>query len=304
MRRIAAVALLIVLPAALAAGCRGGGNGPDPRSLIVYDATSGQTTDVFTIDPVTGKSKNLTKGTGFNGMPGWSNDHSRILFSSDRDAEPRMYDLYTMKSDGSDIRRVTNTPDVAEWSAKFSPDNTRIGLIEKRKDGYFIVVMDADASNARTLAGPFKFAEFPAWSRDGAELAFSGMRQGQNTTDILGVTMETGEVRTIIGTRGSKMCPHYSRDNRYLNYAMTKAGEEGNGPDVYVHDLWSGDASQDRRLTTDPARDDYATPSPDGKSFVFVSMRDGNFELYLMDADGSNQRRLTDTPARENVPDW
>ena len=38
---------------------------------------------------------------------------------------------------------------------------------------------------------------------------------------------------------------------------------------------------------------------------VFVSDREGNAELFLMDRDGSNQRRLTNTPdARENVPDW
>ena len=58
-------------------------------------------------------------------------------------------------------------------------------------------------------------------------------------------------------------------------------------------------------LTENEARDDYANPSPDDARYVFVSNRDGDFELYVMDRDGANIRRITDTPGvRENVPDW
>ena len=37
---------------------------------------------------------------------------------------------------------------------------------------------------------------------------------------------------------------------------------------------------------------------------AFVSKRDGNFEIYVMDADGANQRRLTNNPAKEYAPSW
>ena len=33
--------------------------------------------------------------------------------------------------------------------------------------------------------------------------------------------------------------------------------------------------------------------SPNGRKLVFVSRRDGAFEVYVMNADGSGQRRLT-----------
>ena len=33
--------------------------------------------------------------------------------------------------------------------------------------------------------------------------------------------------------------------------------------------------------------------SPDGRRIVFVSDRDGGFEVYVMNADGSGQRGLT-----------
>ena len=37
---------------------------------------------------------------------------------------------------------------------------------------------------------------------------------------------------------------------------------------------------------------------------VFASLRDGNFEIYVMDADGGNQDNLTNHPAYDRLPDW
>ena len=37
---------------------------------------------------------------------------------------------------------------------------------------------------------------------------------------------------------------------------------------------------------------------------VFTSMRDGNAEIYVMDADGGNQENLTNHPAYDRQPDW
>ena len=51
------------------------------------------------------------------------------------------------------------------------------------------------------------------------------------------------------------------------------------------------------RLTNNGALDLRGNWSPDGQKIVFTSGRDGNPELYLMNADGSNQARLTNRPA-------
>ncbi|MCD6456500.1 MAG: PD40 domain-containing protein [Methanophagales archaeon] len=44
--------------------------------------------------------------------------------------------------------------------------------------------------------------------------------------------------------------------------------------------------------------------SPDGKKIAFVSNRDGDNEIYVMDADGTNVRQLTNNTADEWGPDW
>ena len=59
-----------------------------------------------------------------------------------------------------------------------------------------------------------------------------------------------------------------------------------------------------RAITSAEGNDRCPQWSPDGKRIAFSSERDGNPEIYVMNADGSDPRRLTDTPAAEEVADW
>jgi hypothetical protein len=58
------------------------------------------------------------------------------------------------------------------------------------------------------------------------------------------------------------------------------------------------------RLTNNSARDESPAWSPDGLKIAFVSTRDGNREIYVMNVDGTNQTRLTTNSAEDNHPDW
>ncbi|MDP8886983.1 MAG: hypothetical protein M3M91_04240, partial [Thermoproteota archaeon] len=48
----------------------------------------------------------------------------------------------------------------------------------------------------------------------------------------------------------------------------------------------------------------FGTLSGPNEKIAFYSERDGNQEIYIMNADGSNQTRLTNSPAWDSLPSW
>jgi len=63
-------------------------------------------------------------------------------------------------------------------------------------------------------------------------------------------------------------------------------------------------AADQRRLTDSGLGDNSPTWSSDGSQIAFVSERDGNWEVYMMNADGSSPRRLTDNSTADYSPAW
>jgi Tol biopolymer transport system component len=62
------------------------------------------------------------------------------------------------------------------------------------------------------------------------------------------------------------------------------------------------DGRTQRNLSNNKAVDSAPAWSPDGTLIAFHSDRDGNFEIYVMNADGTNQRRLTHDPPLASTP--
>src|SRR5574341_1883288 len=83
---------------------------------------------------------------------------------------------------------------------------------------------------------------------------------------------------------GQQCPPKPKREGRYRwaldDYDIFAIGMNGQG----LH-----------RMTSTPGYDAEATVSPDGKTIVFTSMKDGDLDLYAMDLDGTHVRRLTDS---------
>ena len=65
------------------------------------------------------------------------------------------------------------------------------------------------------------------------------------------------------------------------------------------------DGSNVTRLTDSPDVDESPDWSPDGSRIAFATFRDGNQEIYVMNAGGSNQVNLTNTSGDdEGNPSW
>src|SRR6266853_759663 len=66
----------------------------------------------------------------------------------------------------------------------------------------------------------------------------------------------------------------------------------------HIHRV-NADGTGDARIIPNKAFEESPRWAPDGKSFLFVSTRDGNQEIYRADVDGQNIRRLTSEVAAD-----
>src|SRR5579862_9260986 len=73
----------------------------------------------------------------------------------------------------------------------------------------------------------------------------------------------------------------------------------------YAGDIWLVNASggEARRITTDPGLELFPKFSPDGKWIAFTAQYDGNFNVYVMPAEGGQPKQLTFETDAAAVPE-
>lgn len=104
--------------------------------------------------------------------------------------------------------------------------------------------------------------------------------------------------RALLSTAGLEYSPSYSADGQWIIFTGDRNGQA----DLYrVHP----DGTGLEQLTNDPAFDDQATLSPDGKTLAFVSSRQGGTaNIWLMDLRSKKMTNLTASQSGNFRPAW
>ena len=112
--------------------------------------------------------------------------------------------------------------------------------------------------------------------------------------DLFTIKTNGSELTQLTDTKESEQHPSWSPDGEKILFTR---GEVYTNLDVYA---MNDDGSGAVRLTEHKERDERATWSPTGDQIAFVSQREGEVAVWIMNADGGAKRRLVQ--GRE--PSW
>jgi Tol biopolymer transport system component len=147
---------------------------PDGRRVVFgIPAPTGQVID--SVDAEGKDRRTLTQG-GINNWPAYSKDGKYLAFSSSRDGK---FDLFVMKADGSEVRRLTRGGAGMDCRPAWSPDGKRLSFTSNRDGNYEVYVIAADGTGLTRLTGNEERDDYSIWHPDGKRVVFVGERGGK-----------------------------------------------------------------------------------------------------------------------------
>jgi TolB protein len=141
---------------------------PDGEQLVfMHNSPTKDTNQIVIADHNGGNAGNIP---GINGWdPTWSPDGRQILFASDKNGTNQ---LYTIRTDGSKLTKITNLPSIRGRS-DWSPDGNYIVTYSGEPWHRELFIMNADGSNVRQLTPSGGNSQGPSFSPDSKWVAFT-----------------------------------------------------------------------------------------------------------------------------------
>ena len=236
----------------------------------------------------------LRLGGGINGIA-----ETKIYFISTRSGTK---EIWQMDYDGQNQHAVTHLGAIS-LSPRISPDNSRLAFASLGHEGWAIRMYSLDLSRlvnfpAGTAGGS---NQSPAWSGDGAKIAFSSSRSGD--PEIWVADANGANLHRITSFAGPDVSPTWNpRTNAQLAWVSGRTGL----PQIYTMDA---DGSNVQRLT-DSGYAISPSWSPNGQFLTFSWNRKygpgdpGGQDIYVMDIASKRWLQVTHESGSNDFPSW
>jgi Tol biopolymer transport system component len=228
------------------------------------------------------------------------------------------YHVYTVRLDGSEVRRINDKGEDA--CSFYFPDGRRIVWTSTRDhpempkgsysdpndypQGAELYASKLDGSDVKRLTTNAHYDAEVSVSPDGKWILFT--RQIDGGLDLWRMRSDgTGETRITNTPDLQEGGAFYMPDSETILYRAWKREDQGQrGMPMQIYTV-KNDGTGVRQITTEPGTNWSPHPAPDGRHFAFVKMLPPhNFEIFLMDMRTGEQTRLTDFDGFDGFPSF
>lgn len=278
-----------------------------PNGELAFISDRNGNWDIFIIDS-DGNLKNLTAGDAYQDyFPSFAFSSDMLNFLTSRNNDDLAPGQVT--PDGEELKTLSIAQAVLEvfragrfdWDANFTPNGQQIVFASLRDLNLEIYVSDLHGENRTRLTHDGSNDWFPSVSPDGQTVLFLSDRvdglqavysidiDGENETRL--TDNQWDNLRPVWSLEGDKILYLIDENNDLLNGVMhlyTMNPDGSNTQPFGEEEIFIGDPI-------------YST---DFGQIVYMSNEEGNWNIYVMDADGSNVRRITEGDSNNMFPIW
>lgn len=264
---------------------------------------------------------------------------TRIAFSSKRGPSK---EIYVMDYDGHNAEKVTINGGINKFP-EWSPENSLLAFVTMLPNAnrWNLLIQEPGAGQS-TLSTPASYVSSPAFSPQGALLAYSARSDSSLDSDIFVSSLDGSGRRNLTRHRGIDTSPTWSPTGRQIAFISDRSGspqvwvmdadgsnvrrlvQEGGhcdspdwspdgrfilyswqAPSQWKHDVYLLEIATNQIYQLTYGRGTSESPhwSPDGRHIAFQNTRTGTKQIYIMNVDGENLRMITAYGENES-PSW
>ena len=233
--------------------------------------------------------------------PSWNAAGTRIAFAK-QEANSETFDLFTMKSDGKNVRKVKMSGAANNRQPDYSPSDQIAFVRSLRPAGtsHIHVVNEDGGGLAQLTETPAPgYDAAPAWSPSGTQIAFVSDRSGSPQLYLMDPSGATETQLTFDPCFASN--PSWNPDGSGVVYERICPGQSS---DIYA--VSATPPATPAPLVADPANDHQPVFAPDGDQILFTRVQpDGNKDLFTVPVIGGAATPLaSNTPEADMSADW
>ena len=212
-----------------------------------------------------------------------------IVFTSDRDGN---LEIYSVRADGrGDEKNLTESPR-DEFSPSLSPNGRHVAFLSGGSDDMRLEVLRIPGEERTQVFPGGSEITRPKWGPNSDRLAYALTQESGNAVYV---SDSEGEESVLLSKVAADGVGGWSPEGNFVVFSVRDGTEQG----LYIR---NPDGVNEFRRTQSP---DYgAVWSPDSRYIAFLSTRDGNPEIYVVDPEEGEEVRVTDSEAPEYDLSW